>query len=256
MAISDSQKLDFLWKKTIYQVTETNITGKGGANETIGSVSPTFSNNIWSSTVPVPAPNASGSIVQYYGTASAVRAMKDPTVTSGNTWLVTSTYNNASTRIGDWIPPAIDPGYLLEVYSGNPASGGVKLNQGTAGFEWVFDYAAGVLHFPNGVPGGLTDLYVVGHRYIGGKGIGGGGVNVKDDQVIYSGSSVTSGTYSFVDFFAYTPQADTVTVYFNGMRMDDSEFSTSGKDLVLNLDSMAFDLDDGDIVSARYAWAG
>jgi hypothetical protein len=256
MAISDTQKTDFLWKKLIYGVTETNITGKGGANETIGSPLPTYAANIWSQPVPVPAPNATGSIVQYYGSSTAVRCMKDPTITSGATWLATSTYNNQATRIGDWVPPSIDPGYLVEVYSGNPSSGGTKLNQGASGFEWVFDYQAGVLHFPNGVPGGLSDLYIVGHRYIGGKGLGGGGVNVKDDQVVYEGEAVESGNYTFTNFFAYVPQADTVTVYFNGVRLNDTDFSTTSKNLVINMDNLPYDLEAGDCISARYAWAG
>ena len=39
--------------------------------------------------------------------------------------------------------------------------------------EWVFDYAAGVLHFPNNVPSGISsNVFLVAHQYVGTKGVG------------------------------------------------------------------------------------
>ena len=46
MAINDTQKTDFLWKRIIFGTTETDITGKGGPNETVPSPVPTYIQNI------------------------------------------------------------------------------------------------------------------------------------------------------------------------------------------------------------------
>ena len=42
MAINDTQKTDFLWKRIVFGTTETDITGKEGFNETVSSPSPTY----------------------------------------------------------------------------------------------------------------------------------------------------------------------------------------------------------------------
>ena len=79
--------------------------------------------------------------------------------------------------LGDWIDTAFGPDYIVEVYRGDPNSGGVKLSAAGSGSNdtWFFDYSSGVLNF-NGtvVPAGVTasNIYLVGYRYIGPKGIG------------------------------------------------------------------------------------
>lgn len=183
MAINDNQKVDFLWKKITFGVTETDITGKEGFNETIASPVPTYSKDIWAQAeqVPVPAPNASGAIVEYV----TYQCTADPTVAGNVTWLATSTFGNIQTKEIDWVAPTFDPGYLVEVYDGDPSGGGNKLNQGTSGNEWVFDYIAGVLHFPN-ANAGASEIWIKAHRYIGEKGLTGGSV----------GSTVVSKQYA------------------------------------------------------------
>ena len=47
MAITDSDKLDFLWKKVVYGVTETNIDGKDGPNEIYKSETLTLAQDVW-----------------------------------------------------------------------------------------------------------------------------------------------------------------------------------------------------------------
>ena len=47
MAISDSDKLDFLWKKVVYGVTETDIDGKEGPNEIYKSETLTLAQDVW-----------------------------------------------------------------------------------------------------------------------------------------------------------------------------------------------------------------
>jgi len=81
MAINDTQKTDFLWKRIIFGTTETDITGKGGPNETVPSPVPTYIQNIWGegNLVPVPAA-ALANVVEEYGTATALQCTADPTV--------------------------------------------------------------------------------------------------------------------------------------------------------------------------------
>ena len=58
MAITDSDKLDFLWKKVVYGVTETDIDGKEGPNEIYKSETLTLAQDVWkdSSDIPATAP--------------------------------------------------------------------------------------------------------------------------------------------------------------------------------------------------------
>ena len=260
MAISDTQKVDFLWKKTIYGVSNTGGSTKQGFEETIGSNAAVYGNSIMSQSVPVPAPMATGSVVQYYPASAAIQMTVDPTASGNLAWIATSTQGDLTSRLSNFIPPAIDAGYLVEVYRGNPSSGGVKLNGGTNNQEWVFDYSAGVLRFVNTLPAGVTAtganaLYLVGHRYIGATGIGGAGVNMRDTAVEYTGNSLDSGTYEFTNFFDYAPQAGTITVEINGQRIESNQYSISGRNLVLDLDTLPYSLDAGDVASARYAFA-
>lgn len=255
MAISDTQKVDFLWKKTIYNVANTGGSGKQGFEETTGSNVAIYSNAIMAQSVPIPAPMATGSVVRYHAPASAIHMTADVTVAGNAAWFATNTNGDISTRLTNWIPPAMDAGYLVEVYKNDPTVPANKLNGGSAGFEWVYDYNAGVLRFVNAVPAGITDLYLVGHRYIGATGLGGAGVNMRDTAVEYLGNSIATGTYTFSNFFLYAPQAGTITVEVNGQRIEEGQYSVSGRDLVLNLDTLPYSLDQGDVASARYAWA-
>ena len=176
MAISDTQKTDFLWKRVNFGVTDTDLTGKEGFNETIPSPIPTYNQEIWAESAQIAeTPAAVANVVQYYSTTTSLQCTEDPTVAGGYAWLATETQGNVSTRAGDWIAPTFDPGYLIGVYDGDPNSGGTSLNQGSAGDEWVFDYIAGVVQFPNGPPSGTSEVWLVGYRYIGQKGISTGG---------------------------------------------------------------------------------
>ncbi len=184
MAISDTQKTDFLWKRVSFGVTDTDITGKEGFNETIPSPIPTYNQEIWAESAQIPTtPAAVTNVVQEYTTATSLQCTEDPTVAGGYAWLATSSQGDASSRVGDWIAPTFDPGYLINVYDGDPNGGGTKLNQGSAGDEWVFDYIAGVVQFPNGPPSGTNEVWLVGYRYIGQKGISTGGAGSGSVQI-------------------------------------------------------------------------
>lgn len=170
MSIADRKILDRLNKKIQYYVTETDADNKSPENETITSVMPVFASSIWkeSDSITSPPPGASGSVIQVYDVAAAVLCTFDPTVTNKQTWL---------TGLVDWIPPYFDSLYTVKVYAGDPNTTGVLLNPFASNQEWEFDYSAGVVHFPNIVPTlvSTADVYVVGYRYIGQKGVGVGG---------------------------------------------------------------------------------
>jgi hypothetical protein len=184
MAISDTQKTDFLWKRVNFGVTDTDLTGKEGFNETIPSPIPTYNQEIWAESAQIPTtPAAVANVVQEYAVATALQCTEDPTVAGGYAWLATSSQGDASSRVGDWIAPTFDPQYLIGVYDGDPNSGGSSLNQGSAGDEWVFDYIAGVVQFPNGPPSGTSEIWLVGYRYIGQKGISTGGAGSGSVQI-------------------------------------------------------------------------
>lgn len=205
MAISDTQKTDFLWKRVSFGVTDTDITGKEGFNETIPSPIPTYNQEIWAQSAEIPAtPAAVANVVQEYAIATALQCTEDPTVAGGYAWLATSSQGDASSRVGDWIAPTFDPGYLINVYDGDPNSGGTKLNQGSAGDEWVFDYIAGVVQFPNGPPSGTSQIWLVGYRYIGQKGLSTGGAGSGSVQIYADNTArdadanVVTGDWAYV----------------------------------------------------------
>ncbi len=191
MAISDSDKLDFLWKKVVYGVTETDIDGKDGPNEIYKSETLTLAQDVWnkSSDIPATAPGTSAATpVKFYGHTSdssdfvkqPIRMIADPTVSGNKTWLAVADVTGnvvpgSANRLRDFIPPSIGSTYLAKVYTSESDAKGDsnKMNALTTNNEWVFDYAAGVLHFPNTVPSGISsNVFLVAHQYVGTKGVG------------------------------------------------------------------------------------
>lgn len=263
MSLTDTQKVDFLWKRTVYQVTETNTDVKQGYEETIGSVAPLAAKYILAESLPIPAPNATEDPVQYYGTSNALQMTADNTVSGNATWLATTTHNTLSSRVGLWVPPAIDPGYLVQIYKNDATVSGNSLNQGTTGYEWVFDYNSGTLTFPNSVPSGITTLWLVGHRYTGRVGLWGAGAPVQVDQLTVSGlSNPVTSNYTFSNFFTYLPQNNSESIFIDGVMLNSADY-TIGKiggsgnttDLTLNMSTIPYPLENGDVVSASYAYA-
>lgn len=191
MAINDSKKVDFLWKKVLFGVSNTSVNGKQGYEEIYSSEIPTYANKIWTQAgnIATPAPEATTGIHEYYGIANAIECTPDPTVPNNRTWLATTTRGDINTLVGDWIPPTFDPSYLVQVYKGDPNNGGTPLIQGTNDEEWVFDYVTGTLSFVNNVPAGVNDagsgnrIFIVGHRYVGSKGLTGAGGAAASEEV-------------------------------------------------------------------------
>lgn len=217
MAITDSDKLDFLWKKVIYGVTETDIDGKEGPNEIYSSETLTLAQDVWqkSSDIPATAPTTSAATpVKYYGHTSdssdfvvqPIQMVADPTVSGGKSWIAVAdpTGNvvpGSANRLRDFIPPSIGSTYLAKVYTNesDAKSDSSKMNSLTTNNEWVFDYAAGILHFPNTVPSGISsNVFLVAHQYVGTKGVGsasgGNGLVFATANVSYD-----SGTQNILD---------------------------------------------------------
>ena len=110
----------------------------------------------------------------------------DTTVANERTFIARQTWGNPSSAIeGDWIDTQFGADYLVKVYKNDPSVGVAGVDYfdlsaaGTTGKDdvWFFDYSSGVLNFNgedlDGQLSGITtsNIYIVGYRYIGRKGI-------------------------------------------------------------------------------------
>ena len=188
MAASQEQKVDFLLKKIGYVASKTGIaedsslsgTKKAPFGESIPSPLVTPASSVWAEAAQIPEtpPGSDTSFVRVYLSGSSGHRMTvDSTVSGNRTFIAHSTYNDNTTAIlGDWIDPSFSSDYIIKVFQGDPNSGGVQLSAAGSGSNdtWFFDYSSGVLNF-NGtsVPSGVTstNIYIVGYRYIGIKGV-------------------------------------------------------------------------------------
>jgi hypothetical protein len=169
MAISDTQKVDLLWKKIGFSKAKTDLNAaKKAANESVVSdfiIKPT---SIWSDASDIagtiPASNTGVTVV--YG---PTQTTEDGSSAALRTW---------KTNVTNWIPPSFGATYQLKVYidttgSGNASSNGTQVYETGSGNddEWYFDYQSGTLHFignnlPSSVVSGKS-AFVSGARYSG-----------------------------------------------------------------------------------------
>jgi len=260
MALTVAQQVDFLWKKLIYGVTDTSNGGKQAYEESIGSYLFVQGSNVWAQNPPTPAPASTTSIVQVYPTTSAIQMTPDPTVAGNKAWFATTTYNNISTRTGDWIPPSIDPTYLVQIYKNDPTVPANLLNQGTSGYEYVIDYETGILQFVNTVPAGITSLYLVGYRYIGSKGLNALPANVRSIELKHSTGTISSGTATYTSFFSSAPEAGAIEVQINGVRLENAIWSVSGTNLIITVGGygsptgLPYPIENNDIISVFFGF--
>lgn len=178
MAITDSQKVDYLYKKIGAGVAKTDTSAfKSPSNEANASPILTRGDTIWQQSVQIPTtkPGSNSSVVVLYqdSLSSTIEATLDTTVSGTNrTWL---------TNYTDWIGPEFGATYQVRVYAA-PAGNTAPQTYGTQLFSdgsgnadsWFFDYQAGILNFPDtNVPTALTGkkIYIVGARYVGPKGL-------------------------------------------------------------------------------------
>ena len=227
MAISEAQKVDFLWKKLGYGVSKTDTNAnKKATNESISSPLLLRGNNVWSQADQIPGtmPASSSGVVTVYPTTSPDETTADASASTNRTW---------KTGLTDWIPPEIGSTYLVKVYvhtagdAANAAGSGTQLFGAGSGNndEWFFDYQSGTLHFigtnlPNGINFSGKSIYVSGARYSGIKGV-----------------SVPGSTASFTDV-----DATGIGTFQSGGRLDDirlgltapTEIDTTAGNLILD----------------------
>ena len=175
MAISDTQKVDLLWKKIGFSKVKTDTNAnKKAPNESIVSEFIIKPSTIWTDAGSIPStqPGANtGPLIIYTEQATT----EDVTSTARRTW---------KSNITNWVPSSFGATYQLKVYvdtagSGNPASNGTQLFETGSGNndEWYFDYQSGVLHFigtnlPSGVTAG-KGIFISGAKYNGNTGFSG-----------------------------------------------------------------------------------
>ena len=173
MAVSDSSKVDLLYKK-LFGVAKTDTsTNKSASNESIASPTINRGDKIWTqaSFIPATASSVVG-IVQGYQGSSGIQCVADGTSTA-----VGGVYPTWKTNLTDWITPEFGSSYFVSVYAdssgaSNPVATGTQMfDSGIAGVgEWFFDYQSGVLNFIGGtIPSALTGkvVFITGYRYIG-----------------------------------------------------------------------------------------
>jgi len=146
MAISNGQKIDYLWKKLGYGATKTDTnSNKLAVNEAIPSPLLLRGDKIWSNAgqIPTVIPSSTSDVVEVYLGSNSVECVEDNTSTARRTW---------KTNSSDWIPPEFGSTYQIKVYAA--ASGAADPTTGTQLFaagagnndEWFFDYQSGVLN--------------------------------------------------------------------------------------------------------------
>ena len=174
MAISDNQKLDYLFKKVGFGATKTDTnSNKLAANESLPSPLLIRGDTIWAESGSIPSikPSTTTSPVTIQ---TAVEATADITASTNRTW---------KTGVTDWIPTEFGATYLVNVYihTSGDAAGAESLSNKvfTTGSgnndEWFFDYQSGVLNFigtnlPDGVNFSGKSVYISGATYSGTKG--------------------------------------------------------------------------------------
>ena len=180
MAIPDSKKVDYLWKKLGFGATKTDTNAsKKAPNEAIVSPLLLRGDKVWNQAGSIPSviPGSSSGVVTVYPQSNPVETTADATSTANRTWKTGHT---------DWIPPEIGSTYQVKVYihtssDAAGASGGDQVFATGSGNddEWFFDYQSGVLHFigtnlPNGISFSGKSVYIAGAKYSGAFGAGGG----------------------------------------------------------------------------------
>jgi hypothetical protein len=174
MAISDNQKIDYLFKKIGYGASKTDTNAnKLAPNEAIPSPLLIRGDRVWQQSGDIPAvkPSSTSSIVQVYGGANVVECTEDNTATANRTW---------KTGLTGWIPPQFGSTYIVSVYihtsddADNAAVIGNKVFVTGSGNsdEWFFDYESGLVNFigtnlPNGKSFTGKSVYIEGARYVG-----------------------------------------------------------------------------------------
>ena len=222
MAISDSQKVDLLYKKVGFSVSKTDASVyKSPSNESIASLLLVPGDNIWqlSANIPATIPSGNVSVVNVYSDAltSTVECVPDATSHPQN-----GVYPSWLTNLKDWIPSSFGATYQVKVYSAapgvsNPQTVGVQLFSDGSGNSdaWYFDYQSGVLNFlDTNIPSSLTSsnhIYIVGARYTGQKGLGSFPNGLSIGNIAINGNTITNANLSFAGNVNILPTTNSIS---------------------------------------------
>jgi|GEM_PF-2625923 len=166
MPLSQQTKTDLVFKK----IKGRRVTSldKAFYEEFPGALTYLHAGEVWSETVPTPAPGVTTSVVQYY---ADLKLTEDITVADHKGWLACSTPNDISTQLKGFIPPRFDQTYTVRIFE-DDGSGNIDTNKEVPTAHptnWFFDYENGVLMFENDpeASGLTTPFHIRVYRYIG-----------------------------------------------------------------------------------------
>ena len=186
MAISDTQKVDYLWKKIGYAATKTDTAAnKDATNEALPSPLQIRGDSllVQSSSIPSSIPATTTSIVSVYRPDATLEMPLTAIGTNGpgqRGQLGSATaYRTWQTGLQNWISPEFGATYSVRVFLDTPGrttsnTTGTELFATASNEEWFFDYQSGVLNFSGAnLPSGIStkSVYISGARYTGEIGI-------------------------------------------------------------------------------------
>tara|TARA_B110000444_G_scaffold40001_1_gene35775 strand:+ start:2247 stop:3314 length:1068 start_codon:yes stop_codon:yes gene_type:complete len=213
MAISDSQKIDLLWKKIGFGKAKTDTnSNKKAPNEPNASSLIIKDSDIWnqSSSITSTIPSANSSVANVYldSVSGALETTEDGASSDNRTW---------STGTTNWIAPSFGATYQLKVYAAssgtaNPQSNGEQLFETGSGSndEWYFDYQSGILNFiGSNLPSAIGTssgnvIFVAGAVYVGNTGVTSTGSSMvyrsfANLTALFAASTVETGDFVKVD---------------------------------------------------------
>ena len=213
MAISDSQKVDLLWKKVGFGKAKTDTNAnKKAPNEPNASSFIIKDADIWnqSGSIPGTLPSANSSIANVYidSVSGALETTEDGASSDNRTW---------KTGVTNWIPPQFGSTYQLKVYAAasgqaNPQTNGTQLFETGSGNddEWYFDYQSGILNFigsnlPSAIGTGTGNvIFVAGAVYVGNTGVTSTGTNMvyhtfANLTALFAATTIEAGDFIKVD---------------------------------------------------------
>jgi len=224
---SDSQKVDYLWKKIVYGAAKTDISGNIDAtNEPNPSPLQIRADRILqdSGSILGVIPASNSSVVTVYPTTFPVECTSTAAIpTPTLTWQTGRTF---------WVPPEFGSTYQIKVYiapsgnAANVASKGTQVFATGSGYNdlWVFDYQSGILNFnsnntpyASGAPISFTgnSVYISGAVYAGAFGLPTAGNLTAGVTGNITFSNTTIST-AFTNGNIYFSPTGTGTVQFTG----------------------------------------
>ena len=220
--VSDSQKIDYLWKKLGYGAAKTDISGNIDATqEPFPSPLQIRADKIMQQSALIPSviPGSNSSVVTVYPTSFPVECTNDAGIPTP-----TLTWNSGRTF---WVPPEFGSTYQIKVYiapsgnAANVASKGIQVFATGSGNndEWFFDYQSGILNFngnntpySGGSPISFTgnSVYISGGVYAGSFGLP---AAVSVGNITFSNTTIST---SFNNANIYMSPTGTGTVQVTG----------------------------------------